>query len=101
MPGFTIIPNEERDLSRYRRSNSNNQESKPSVDSSVEEYKREIDEMVRQFKSENREADLRMQKAFEEADKVYENTTRSIHTKYPELENLRSKYPDLNFYLGI
>ena len=106
MPGFTIIPDEERDLSRYRRSNSNNQESKPqdskpSVDSSIEEFKNEIDEVVRQFRKDNEEADLRMRKAFEEADKVYENTTRSIRTKYPELENLRPKYPDLNFYLGM
>ena len=103
MPGFTIIPNEERDLSRYHRSNSNIQQEEYNNNSSskIEEFKNEIDELVRQFRKDNEEADLEMRKAFEETDRKYEDATRSIRSKYPDLENLRSKYPDLDFYLGI
>ena len=103
MPGFEIIPNEKRDLTRYRRSNQTSQESSKSSNNSsiIEEFKNEIDEVVRQFREDNKDADLRMRKAFEEADREYEDATRSIRSKYPDLENLRSKYPDLNFYLGI
>lgn len=104
MPGFEIIPNEKRDLSRYHRSSQVSQESSKSSSnnsSKIEEFKNEIDEVVRQFQLDNAESELRTRKAFEEADRKYEDATRSVRSKYPELENLRSKYPDLNFYLGI
>ena len=50
MPGFTIIPNEERDLSRYRRSSNIKQEKESNNSSKIEEFKNEIDEVVRQFR---------------------------------------------------
>lgn len=101
MPGFTIIPNEERDLSRYRSNQAESSKSSFNNSSKIEEFKNEIDEVVQQFRLDNAKSELRMRKAFEEADRKYEDTTRSVRSKYPDLENLRSKYPDLNFYLGM
>ena len=87
MPGFEIIPNDKRDLTRYHRSNQTSQESsKLSNNSSkIEEFKNEIDEVVRQFQLDNVESELRMRKAFEEADRKYEEATRSVRSKYPDL----------------
>lgn len=98
MPGFTIIPNEERDLSRYRHSSQASQESSKlsfNNSSKIEEFKNEINEVVQQFRLDNAESELRMKKEFEEADRKYEDATRSVRSKYPNLENLRSKYPGM------
>ncbi len=81
-----MVPDEERDLSRYH----NNQESKPqdsksskNSSSKFEEIMKELDEGLRLRDLEDKKEEEKMRKRFEEIHLEYKNTLKKIRSKYP------------------
>ena len=87
MPGFEIIPDEERDLSRYHRSITTTPTTVETKKEISEEEKakaiKEFEEALQKIIKKDREADKKMREEFARADREYEKKKEEAKRLYP------------------